>query len=66
MGRIVPHRELMNKVWGPGYETARGYLAIYIRYLRQKLEDDPSHPHYVCTRSRVGYYFRNAHNNSAA
>jgi DNA-binding response OmpR family regulator len=33
------------------------YLAVYIRYLRQKIEDDPSRPVYIRTRWKVGYYF---------
>jgi len=65
MGRVVPHVELLRSVWGPGYETERGYLALYVCYLRQKLEDDPKHPRYVCTRFRVGYYFRSAYDSSS-
>lgn len=56
-GRIVPHRELLISVWGPEYAEEVGYLSVYIRYLRQKIEDDPSNPHYVRTRWRMGYYF---------
>jgi DNA-binding response OmpR family regulator len=56
-GRIVPHRELLVSVWGPEYEEEVGYLSVYIRYLRQKIEDDPSNPRYICTRWRMGYYF---------
>jgi DNA-binding response OmpR family regulator len=56
-GRIVPHRELLVNVWGPEYAKEVGYLSVYIRYLRQKLEDDPSDPYYICTRWKVGYYF---------
>ena len=56
-GRIVPHRELLVNVWGPEYAKEVGYLSVYIRYLRQKIEDDPANPHYICTRWKVGYYF---------
>ena len=56
-GRIVPHRELLIGVWGPEYAEEVGYLSVYIRYLRQKIEDDPANPRYVCTRWRMGYYF---------
>jgi DNA-binding response OmpR family regulator len=57
-GRIVPHRELLVRVWGSEYAKEMSYLAVYIRYLRQKLEDDPSHPVYIRTRWKVGYYFK--------
>jgi two-component system KDP operon response regulator KdpE len=56
-GRIVPHRELLISVWGPEYAKEVSYLSVYIRYLRRKIEDDPSSPHYIRTRWRVGYYF---------
>jgi DNA-binding response OmpR family regulator len=56
-GRIVPHRELLVHVWGPQYEEDVKYLSVYIRYLRQKLEDEPSDPDYILTKYRVGYYF---------
>ena len=56
-GRIVPRKELLVNVWGPGYAQELGYLSVYIRYLRQKIEDDPSSPHYIQTRWRLGYLF---------
>jgi DNA-binding response OmpR family regulator len=56
-GRIVPHKELLVNVWGPEYAKEVGYLSVYIRYLRQKIEDDPANPKYICTRWKVGYYF---------
>lgn len=59
-GRIVPHSELLIKVWGSEYAKELSYLAVYIRYLRQKLEDNPSHPVYIRTRWKVGYYFGGA------
>ncbi|HET90739.1 MAG TPA: response regulator transcription factor [Chloroflexi bacterium] len=56
-GRIVPHRELLISIWGPEYARETSYLSVYIRYLRRKIEDDPSSPRYICTRWRMGYYF---------
>jgi DNA-binding response OmpR family regulator len=56
-GRIVPHRELLVRVWGSEYAKELSYLAVYIRYLRQKIEDEPSRPVYIRTRWKVGYYF---------
>jgi len=55
--RIVPHRELLAKVWGPGYADDVGYLSVYVRYLRRKIEDDPTNPRYILTRWGRGYYF---------
>jgi two-component system KDP operon response regulator KdpE len=56
-GRIVPQKELLVSVWGPEYEEEVGYLSVYVRYLRRKIEDDPSNPRYIRTRWGVGYYF---------
>jgi two-component system KDP operon response regulator KdpE len=55
--RIVPHEELLVNVWGPQYTEEVKYLSVYIRYLRQKLERNPSSPDYILTKHRVGYYF---------
>jgi two-component system response regulator VicR len=56
-GRIVSRRELLVNVWGPEYAKELGYLSVYIRYLRRKIEQDPANPRYICTRWKVGYYF---------
>ncbi len=56
-GKVISHQELLTQVWGPAYNDAVGYLSVYIRYLRQKIEDDPAKPRYIRTRWRVGYYF---------
>jgi DNA-binding response OmpR family regulator len=56
-GRIIRHRELLVSVWGPEYESETGYLSVYVRYLRRKIEDDPSNPQYIRTRWGMGYYF---------
>ena len=56
-GRIVSHEELLTNVWGPEYADEVKYLGVYVRYVRQKLEDDPSRPKYIVTRHKVGYSF---------
>ncbi len=56
-GRVVPHKELLINVWGPEYENEVQYLSVYIRYIRQKIEDDPSNPRYIRTRWKLGYSF---------
>jgi DNA-binding response OmpR family regulator len=56
-GEVVPYKELLQAVWGAPYEDARNYLALYMRYLRLKIEDDPAQPQYLVTRYRIGYSF---------
>lgn len=56
-GGVVTHSELLQEVWGNAYVDAVSYLAIYIRYLREKLEANPKNPTYIKTQWGVGYYF---------
>jgi two-component system KDP operon response regulator KdpE len=56
-GRVMLHRELLTRVWGPEYQDELEYLRAYIRHLRQKLEADPHQPKYILARPGVGYIF---------
>lgn len=53
--RVMLHRDLLAEVWGPEYLDDIDYLRAYIRYLRRKLEADPSNPQYILTSPGVGY-----------
>ncbi|GGX11400.1 two-component system response regulator KdpE [Undibacterium macrobrachii] len=54
-GRVVTNPQLLKEVWGPSHGESGHYLRIYMRYLRQKLEDDPTQPKYFLTETAVGY-----------
>jgi two-component system KDP operon response regulator KdpE len=54
-GHVVSHSALLRRVWGPEYEDRRQYLKLYIWYLRQKIEEDPSNPKIILTERGVGY-----------
>ena len=54
-GKLLTHVWLLQKVWGPGYGTESNYLRLYVRQLRQKLGDDPSHPTWITTEPGLGY-----------
>jgi two-component system KDP operon response regulator KdpE len=56
-GKLVPHRQLLQDIWGPAYETETNYLRVYIAQLRRKLEPDPSHPRHLITEPGMGYRF---------
>ena len=56
-GWVVPHETLLAKVWGYEYREEIQYLRLYVTYLRQKIERDPSHPRYILTERGVGYRF---------
>jgi DNA-binding response OmpR family regulator len=56
-GWVVSHDQLLAKVWGYEYRDEPHYVRLYINYLREKLEDDPSNPRYILTERGVGYRF---------
>jgi two-component system KDP operon response regulator KdpE len=53
--RVMLHQDLLTEVWGPEYRDDIDYLRAYIRYLRRKLEAEPSNPRYILTSPGVGY-----------
>jgi len=53
--KVLTHRFLLSQVWGPAYEEERQYLKLYVWYLRQKIEEDPSDPQLILTERGVGY-----------
>lgn len=53
--KVLTHRFLLSQVWGPAYEEERQYLKLYVWYLRQKIEEDPSSPKLILTERGVGY-----------
>ena len=56
-GKLHSQRQLLDEVWGPGYESAQGNLRLYMAQLRRKLEPDPSRPRYLRTEPGMGYRF---------
>jgi DNA-binding response OmpR family regulator len=58
-GWTVPHDQLLQKVWGYEYRDEAHYVRLYVNYLREKIEEDPSTPHYIITERGVGYRFIN-------
>lgn len=57
-GRLLSQADLLDEVWGPGYETAHGNLRLYVAQLRRKLEVDPARPRHFVTEAGLGYRFR--------
>lgn len=58
-GWTVPHDQLLAKVWGYEYRDEAHYVRLYVNYLREKIEKDPSNPEYILTERGVGYRFVN-------
>jgi len=56
-GWTVTHEQLLAKVWGYEYRDEDHYVRLYVNYLRNKIEADPSNPQYILTERGVGYRF---------
>lgn len=56
-GKVLTHRMLLQRVWGPEYGAEAEYLRVYINRLRQKLEQSPAKPQLLVTEPGVGYRF---------
>jgi two-component system KDP operon response regulator KdpE len=57
VGKILPHRVILQSVWGPEYGHEAEYLRVYVGRLRRKVEIDSSQPSYLITEHGIGYRF---------
>jgi two-component system response regulator RegX3 len=56
-GRVVTREQLMDRVWDENWFGSTKTLDVHVRWLRQKLGDDPADPRYVHTVRGVGFRF---------
>jgi two-component system KDP operon response regulator KdpE len=54
-GHVVTYASLAEAVWGSDYPDATNSLKVYIRRLREKMEDEPGEPRLILTTSGIGY-----------
>ena len=54
-GQVFSRDQLLEKVWGYDYAGDTRTVDVHIRWLRQKIEDDPSHPRHLLAVRGVGY-----------
>jgi DNA-binding response OmpR family regulator len=54
-GRVLSLDELLERVWGPEWIGESQTLYVHMRWLREKLEDDPAHPRRLITMRGAGY-----------
>ncbi|MGF1499131.1 MAG: winged helix-turn-helix domain-containing protein [Elainellaceae cyanobacterium] len=55
--RVWSREQLIERVWGPDFMGDSKTVDVHIRWLREKLEADPSHPEYLITVRGFGYRF---------
>jgi DNA-binding response OmpR family regulator len=56
-GKVISRQELMKEIWETEYMGDTRTLSVHIRWLREKIEDDPSKPQFLRTIRGVGYRF---------
>lgn len=55
--RVWPREQLLEKIWGPDFIGDSKTVDVHIRWLREKIELDPSNPEYLLTVRGFGYRF---------
>lgn len=59
LGQVINREHLLQTVWGYDYFGDVRTVDVTVRRLREKIEDNPSHPKWLMTRRGVGYYLAN-------
>jgi DNA-binding response OmpR family regulator len=57
VGRVLTHRQILDKVWGREYSDELDYVKLFVYRLRGKIEPDPKNPQYVISERGIGYRF---------
>ena len=57
-GKVLTHRQLLERVWGNYASENAQQLRVYVNYVRRKLEVDPAHPRLILTEPGIGYRLR--------
>jgi two-component system phosphate regulon response regulator PhoB len=55
--RVWSREQLLERIWGPDFIGDSKTVDVHIRWLREKLEVDPSNPEYLMTVRGFGYRF---------
>lgn len=58
IGQVMTREHLLQTVWGYDYFGDVRTVDVTVRRLREKVEDNASHPTWIITRRGVGYYMR--------
>lgn len=56
--QVLDRQTILNRVWGYDFMGETNIIEVYVRYLREKLEDDPSSPRLIQTVRGVGYVLK--------
>jgi DNA-binding response OmpR family regulator len=56
-GRVLTHREILDRIWGAEFSDNLDYAKLFIYRLRRKIERDPRRPSYILSERGIGYRF---------
>ncbi|MCE5394658.1 MAG: response regulator transcription factor [Acidithiobacillus sp.] len=60
-GRILSYQSILRAIWGEHSDEQAHYVRLYVKRLREKIEDDPGVPQYLITEKGIGYRLRDPH-----
>ena len=55
VGRVLTHRQILQRIWGPSHTEDGHYVRVHMGHLRRKLEMDAAQPRHLLTEAGVGY-----------
>ena len=58
VGQALDRQTILNQVWGYDFLGETNIIEVYVRYVREKIEDSPSSPRYIQTIRGVGYIMK--------
>jgi two-component system response regulator MprA len=56
--QVLDRQTILNRVWGYDFLGETNIIEVYVRYLREKIEDSPSSPRLIVTVRGVGYILK--------
>ena len=56
-GQVFTRAQIFAHIWGEDSEVDESSITVFMRKIREKIEDNPSQPQYLLTVWRVGYKF---------
>jgi two-component system alkaline phosphatase synthesis response regulator PhoP len=56
-GRVLTRDRILERLWGHDYIGDTRTVDVHVRWLREKIEEDPSNPKRIATVRGVGYRF---------
>jgi len=56
-GEVFTREQIIGEIWGDEFMGETTSIPVFVRRIREKIEEDPAHPRYLQTVWRVGYRF---------